>query len=78
MKGYPFFVIKLINPRDNATVGYWNRGKYIPVLHNKNATRFDSVAGARGIALGLMPDHDFGIFMAGWRVKPLLQIIKVM
>ena len=72
-----YFVIKLLNPRDNATIGCYQRGHYIPVLRNKSATRFDNAAEARGITAGMMPDHDFGNFMAGWKVKPILQIVHV-
>ena len=72
-----YYVIKLLNPRDNATIGYYQRGRYIPVLHNYLATKFDDASDARGIAAGMMPDHDFGNFMSGWKVKPNLQVIHV-
>lgn len=74
---YPYFVIKLLNPRDLATVGYWCRDRYIPVLHNYHATRFDSAEDARGIALNQIMDHAWGQFMRGWKVQPAIQIVKV-
>ena len=74
---YPYFVIKLLNPRNGDTIGYWRRDCYIPRLKNTDATRFEDAAEARGIALQVLPDHDFGNFMRGWRVQPDLRIIKV-
>jgi hypothetical protein len=73
----PFYVIKLVNPRDKATIGYFRQGCYIPKLRNTDATRFTDAAEARGIALGLMPHHEFGQFMAGWKVRPEVHIVKV-
>lgn len=73
-----YFVIKLLNPRDGAVVGYWQRGRYVPVLRNSMATRFDDAAEARGIASRMMPDHDFGNFMAGfYATKPDVRVVEV-
>jgi len=72
-----YYVIKLLNPRDGATVGYWRRDCWTPRLKNHLATRFSTAEEARGVGSGWMPDHEFGRFMAGWRVKPLVQIVKI-
>ena len=61
-----YYVIKLLNPRDGATVGYWRRDRWTPRLKNHLATRFSTAEEARGVGSGWMPDHEFGRFMAGW------------